>query len=167
MRQSESIIFLDETHPIDALEILANSEKWEFLRDQDDEISIIIKGSWREYALNLIWNSRRESLSIICSFEMSPPKKKLSKLYETLNLVNTDNTEGTFVYSLRENLMLYRNRLSLNDELIINSGELKIAINRTINIAEKFYPTFQITCWGDAMPKDAISVAFGEAAGYA
>ena len=167
MRQSESIIFLDETHPIDALEILANSEKWEFLRDKDDEISIIIKGSWREYALNLIWNSRRESLRTICSFEMSPPKKKLSKLYETLNLVNTDNTEGTFVYSLRENLMLYRNSLPLNDELIINSGELKIAINRTITIAEKFYPTFQITCWGDAMPKDAISVAFGEAAGYA
>ena len=167
MRQSESIIFLDETHPIDAVEILANSEKWEFLRDKDDEISIIIKGSWREYALNLIWNSRRESLRTICSFEMSPPKKKLSKLYETLNLVNTDNTEGTFVYSLRENLMLYRNSLPLNDELIINSGELKIAINRTITIAEKFYPTFQITCWGDAMPKDAISVAFGEAAGYA
>ena len=167
MRQSQSIIFLDETHPIDALEILANSEKWEFLRDKDDEISIIIKGSWREYALNLIWNSRRESLRTICSFEMSPPKKKLSKLYETLNLVNTDNTEGTFVYSLRENLMLYRNSLPLNDELIINSGELKIAINRTITIAEKFYPTFQITCWGDAMPKDAISVAFGEAAGYA
>ena len=167
MRQSESIIFLDETHPIDALEILANSEKWEFLRDKDDEISIIIKGSWREYVLNLIWNSRRESLRTICSFEMSPPKKKLSKLYETLNLVNTDNTEGTFVYSLRENLMLYRNSLPLNDELIINSGELKIAINRTITIAEKFYPTFQITCWGDAMPKDAISVAFGEAAGYA
>ena len=167
MRQSESIIFLDETHPIDALEILANSERWEFLRDKDDEISIIIRGSWREYSLNLIWNSRHESLRTICSFEMSPPKKKLSKLYETLNLVNTDNTEGTFVYSLRENLMLYRNSLPLNDELIINSGELKIAINHTITIAEKFYPTFQITCWGDAMPKDAISVAFGEAAGYA
>ena len=167
MRQSESIIFLDETHPIDALEILANSERWEFVRDKDDEISIIIKGSWREYALNLIWNSRRESLRTICSFEMSPPKKKLSKLYETLNLVNTDNTEGTFVYSPYEHLMLYRSSLFLNDELIITSGELKIAIIRTINIAEKFYPTFQITCWGDAMPKDAISVAFGEAAGYA
>ena len=167
MRQSESIIFLDETHPIDALEILANSEKWKFLRDKDDEISIIIKGSWREYALNSIWNSRHESLTTICSFEMSPPKKKLSKLYETLNLVNTDNTEGTFVYSPHENLMLYRNSMSLNGELIITSGELKVAIIRIINIAEKFYPTFQITCWGDAMPKDAISVAFGEAAGYA
>ena len=167
MRRSESIIFLDETHPIDALEILANSEKWEFLRDKDDEISLIIKGSWREYALTIIWNPRCESLQLLCSFEMSPPKKRLSKLYETLNLVNTDNTEGTFVYSTKENLMLYRNSLSLTDELVINSAELKVAINGSISIAEKFYPTFQITCWGDAMPKDAISVAFGEAAGYA
>jgi len=167
MRRSESIIFLDETHPIDALEILANSEKWEFLRDKDDEISLIIKGSWREYALTIIWDQRHDSLSILCSFEMSPPKKKLSKLYETLNLVNADNREGTFVYSSNENLMLYRNSLFLNDELIINSSELKIAIMATISIAEKFYPTFQITCWGDAMPKEAISVAFGEAAGYA
>ena len=91
MRRSESIIFLDETHPIDALEIVANSEKWEFLRDKDDEISLIIKGSWREYALTIIWDQRNDSLSILCSFEMAPPKKKLSKLYETLNLVNADN----------------------------------------------------------------------------
>ena len=167
MRGSESIIFLDETHPIDALEIVANSEKWEFLRDKEDEISLIIKGSWREYALTTIWDQRYESLRILCSFEMSPPKKKLSKLYETLNLVNTDNTEGTFVYSPYKNLMLYRNSMSLNDEIIITSGELKIAILGTISIAEKFYPTFQITCWGDAMPKEAISVAFGKAAGYA
>lgn len=167
MRRSESIIFLDETHPIDALEIAANSEKWEFLRDKDDEISLIVKGSWREYALTIIWDQRNDSLSILCSFEMAPPKKKLSKLYETLNLVNADNRDGTFVYSANENLMLYRNSLFLNDELIINSSELKIAIMATISIAEKFYPTFQITCWGDAMPKEAISVAFGEAAGYA
>ena len=167
MRRSESIIFLDETHPIDALEILANSEKWEFLRDRDDEISLIIKGNWREYALTLLWNPRIESLRIICSFEMSPPKKRLSKLYETLNLVNTDNTDGAFIYSPHENLMLYRNNISLTDELMIIPAELKIAINETISIAEKFYPTFQITCWGDAIPKDAISVAFGETAGFA
>ena len=167
MRRSESIIFLDETHPIDALEILANSEKWEFSRDKDDEISFIIEGSWREYALTINWDPRIDFLRILCSFEMTPPKKKLSKLYETLNLVNTDNTEGAFVYSPNESLMLYRNTLFLNDELIINSAELKGAIKATIRIAEKFYPTFQITCWGDALPNEAISVAFGEAAGYA
>jgi len=167
MRKEKSIIFLDETHPIDSLEILANSEKWEFLRDLDNEISLIMKGSWREYALTLTWDSRRDSLRVVCAFEMTPPKKKLSKLYETLNLVNTDNINGTFIYSSHENLMLYRNNVVIGDELLITSEELKVLINGTISIAEKFYPTFQITCWGDAMPKDAISVAFGEATGYA
>ena len=167
MRRSESIIFLDETHPIDALELLANSQKWEFIRERDEEISLFLKGSWREYALTIIWVSRYESLRIHCSFDISPPKKKLSKLYETLNLVNIDNKDGTFVYSPHENLMLYRNILSLNDKLIVTSHELRLAITETISVAEKFYPTFQITCWGDAMPKDAISVAFGETEGYA
>ena len=167
MRRSNSIIFLDETHPIDALEILANSEKWEFLRDQDNEISLIIKGSWREYSLTLTWNSRTGFLRMVCAFEMAPPKKKLSKLYETINLVNTDNLEGTFIYSTRENLMIYRNNVVIGDELFLTSEELKVWIKGAISIAEKFYPTFQITCWGDAMPKEAISVAFGEAAGYA
>jgi hypothetical protein len=49
----------------------------------------------------------------------------------------------------------------------MTAEELKFWVNNSIKIAEKFYPTFQITCWGDAMPKDAISVAFGEIAGYA
>ena len=167
MRREKSIIFLDETHPIDSLEILANTEKWEFIRNQDNEISLIMKGSWREYVLTLTLDPRSDSLRIVCAFEMTPPKKKLSKLYETLNLVNTDNMNGTFIYSSNENLMLYRNNVVIGDELLITSEELKVLVDATISIAEKFYPTFQITCWGDAMPKDAISVAFGEATGYA
>ena len=45
-----------------------------------NKIIEIIKGSWREYALTTIWDQRYESLRILCSFDMSPPKKKLSKL---------------------------------------------------------------------------------------
>ena len=167
MRRAESIIFLDETHPIDALEMLANSEEWEFSRDLDNEISLIIEGSWREYSLTLTWNPRFEKLRLVCSFEMTPPKNKLTKLFETLNLVNTENYYGTFIYSPAENLMLFRDHFSISDEHFVTYDNLKTEINAAITIAEKFYPTFQIACWGDALPKDAISVAFGKTAGYA
>ena len=36
-----------------------------------------------------------------------------------------------------------------------------------IETTEKFYPTFQKSCWGEVMPRDAISAAFGKIAGHA
>jgi hypothetical protein len=167
MRRAEAAIFLDEAHPIDVLEIIAYSESWDLSRDEENQITLKIKGSWREYALTIAWDTRKCSLRALCAFEMTPQKKKLSKLYETVNLVNTDNMDGTFIYSQDDNLMIYRNNLVIGEEFFMTAEELKFWVNNSIKISEKFYPTFQITCWGDAMPKDAISVAFGEIAGYA
>ena len=42
MTRATSIIFLDETHPIDALELIAHEENWEFARDDDNEIIVRI-----------------------------------------------------------------------------------------------------------------------------
>ena len=47
MARATSIIFLDETHPIDALELIAHEENWEFVRDEDNEIIVTIDGGWK------------------------------------------------------------------------------------------------------------------------
>ena len=167
MTRATSIIFLDETHPIDALELIAHEENWEFARDDDNEIIVSIDGGWKKYTVSAIWNESRKLFTTICTFEMMPPRKKLVKLYEIINLVNSSDVDGSFTYNSGEQLMNYNTNILFSEELIISNTELRDWIKSSVETTEKFYPTFQKSCWGDVMPKDAMSAAFGKIAGHA
>ena len=167
MTRATSIVFLDETHPIDALELIAHEEGWEFVRDEDNEIIVTIDGGWKKYTVTAVWNVSRNLFKTSCTFEMMPPRKKLVKLYETINLVNISDLDGSFTYDSVGQLMNYNTNILFSDELIISNVELKNWIKSSTETAEKFYPTFQKSCWGEVMPKDAMSAAFGEIAGHA
>ncbi|MDC3068030.1 YbjN domain-containing protein [Paracoccaceae bacterium] len=167
MARASSIIFLDESHPIDALELIANEEGWEFVRDKEDEITITMHGGWKQYSLIANFNAERNFLKTTCIFEMVPPHKKLSKLYETINLVNANEVDGSFTFIKDAGLMCYTVNMLISEEFFISNKELKDWLNGSFRTVEKFYPTFQKSCWGEVMPKDAISVAFGKIAGHA
>ena len=167
MTRATSIVFLDETHPIDALELIAHEENWEFARDDDNEIIVRIDGGWKKYTISASWNVSRNLFKTICTFEMMPPRKKLVKLYETINLVNISDVDGSFTYDNGEQLMKYNTNILFPDESIISTIELRDWIKFSIEITDKFYPTFQKSCWGEVMPKDAMSAAFGKIAGHA
>ena len=167
MTRATSIIFLDETHPIDALELIAHEENWEFVRDEDNEIIVTIDGSWKIYSVTARWDVSRNLFKTICSFEMMPPNKKLVKLYETINLVNGSDVDGAFTYDICQQIMNYHTNVLFSDELIISNTELRDWIKSSVETTEKFYPTFQKSCWGEVMPKDAMSAAFGKTAGHA
>ena len=167
MTRATSIVFLDETHPIDALELIAREENWEFVRDEDNEIIVTIDGGWKKYTITAVWNVSRNLFKTSCTFKMMPPRKKLVKLYETINLVNISDIDGSFTYDSVEQLMNYNTNILFSDELIISNTELRDWVKSSTETAEKFYPTFQKSCWGEVMPKDAMSAAFGEIAGHA
>ena len=167
MARATSIIFLDETHPIDALELIAHEEKWEFVRDEDNEIIVTIDGGWKIYSVTGRWDMSRNLFKTICSFEMMPPRKKLVKLYETINLVNGSDVDGAFTYDNGQQIMNYHTNILFSDELIISNTELRDWMKSSVETTEKFYPTFQKSCWGEVMPKDAMSAAFGKIAGHA
>ena len=88
----------EDGDPIDIVETLAEHYDWDFDRITEDQIAVAIEGRWRTYAVTLSWCSFDESLRIICSFEMSPPEKKITKLLETLNLANNKVWNGSFVW---------------------------------------------------------------------
>ena len=167
MTRATSIIFLDETHPIDALELIAHEENWEFVRDEDNEIIVTIDGGWKIYSVTGRWDVSRNLFKTICAFEMMPPRKKLVKLYETMNLVNGSDIDGAFTYDSGQQIMNYNTNILFSDELIISNTELRDWMKSSVETTEKFYPTFQKSCWGEVMPKDAMSAAFGKIAGHA
>lgn len=157
----------DDIHPIDLVENLAAHHAWEFERLEDDQIAMSVEGQWRTYALTLAWSGYDETLRLICSFEMEPPKEALPRLYEALNEINDQCWAGSFTYWEKERLMVYRYGLVLAGGQIASPEQIDTMINAAILSAERYYPAIQLVVWGERTAQEALQVAIAEAYGRA
>lgn len=167
MAQLEHYIHSDEIHPIDIVESVAAHHDWDFDRLADDQIAMQVEGQWRSYSLTLSWSPREEVLRLICTFDMDPPSRRLPALYDLLNLANDQVWDGNFVFWPEQRLMVWRYGLVLCGESLAAPEQIDRMISSAIVNSERYYPSFQLTCWGDASPVSALDMAMGEAYGRA
>ena len=163
----ERLFGSDDVDPIDIVETLAEHYDWDFDRITEDQIAIAIEGSWRTYGVTLSWSSFDETLRIICSFEMNPPKEKLSNLLETLNLANNKLWTGSFIFAEKQRLMIFRYGMNLAGGARASANQIDSIVETAILACEQFYPAFQLTCWGQETPEQSMLVAFDKIYGRA
>lgn len=165
MSLSEHLI--DGTHPIDIVETLAEDNDWEFDRVGEDQIAMAVEGQWRTYSITLAWSARDETLRMIASFELDPPADRTPELYEMVNLANDGCWTGAFSFWAEQKLMVYRYGLLLTGGQCASADQIDMIIATAVAAAERYYPAFQLVCWGDTKPEAAAKVAIAEAYGRA
>lgn len=154
-------------HPIDLVETLAETYAWEFDRIGENQISMLIEGQWRMHSVTLAWSQFEERLCLFSTFDIAPPENKLDVLYEALNLANDQCRIGGFTYWAKEKLINYRYVLILDGGAEASSEQINKMLKNAIDLSERFYPAFQVVCWGDRSPKSAMQIAIAEAIGHA
>ena len=164
MSLSEHLI---DGSPIDIVETLAEDNDWEFDRVGEDQIAMAVEGQWRTYSITLAWSPGEEVLRLICTFDMDPPAERLGALYEVLNLANDQVWDGGFTFWRPQKLMVWRYGLVLAGEAMAAPQQIDQMIRNAIENCERFYPCFQLACWGDATPAAAMDIAMSEAYGRA
>lgn len=167
MAQLDHFIHSDDIHPIDIVESVATHHAWDFDRLADDQIAMSVEGQWRSYSLTLAWSPRDSVLRLICTFDMDPPADRMGALYEVLNLANDAVWDGGFTFWAPQRLMVWRYGLVLAGDAIAGPEQIDQMIRSALEGCERFYPAFQLACWGDATPQAAIEVAMAEAYGRA
>lgn len=167
MSLSEDYASMEDLHPIDIVESLAEHHAWEFDRVTDDQIAMAVEGQWRTYSLTLAWCEQDETLRLICTFEMEPPEDKIHALYDVLNRCNDMVWTGAFTYWEEQKLMVWRYGLLLAGGQCANADQIDRLIGSAVGAAERFYPAFQLVAWGDRPPAEAMQVAIAEAYGRA
>ena len=167
MSVSESFLHTDDLHPIDIVETLAAHHDWDFDRVTDDQIAMAVEGQWRTYSITLAWSPYDETLRLICTFEMDPPEERVPALYDTLNRTNDMVWSGAFTYWREQRLMVWRYGLSLAGGQIAGAEQIDRMITEAVTSAERFYPAFQLVCWGNDSPERALEMAMGHAFGRA
>ena len=167
MSLSEDYAAMEDLHPIDIVETLAEHHAWEFDRVTDDQIAMAVEGQWRTYSLTLAWSPQDETLRLICTFEMEPPEEKIPALYDVLNRCNDMVWTGAFTWWAEQKLMVWRYGLVLAGEVLAGPEQINRMIGAAIEACERFYPAFQLACWGDAPAQAAMDVALSAAYGRA
>lgn len=160
--------FMDhDIHPIDIVEHIAASQDWTFERIAEDQISMAVHGQWRSYAVTLAWCEAEESLRLVCTFEMEPPKAQLPALYEVLNLINDQIWTGAFTYWAENKMMIYRYGLVLSGGQMAVADQIDTMVQAAVANAERFYPALQLVVWGGRSAPDALQIAIAETFGRA
>jgi hypothetical protein len=167
MANTEHYLNSTDIHPIDIVENLAEHREWVFDRIADDQIAMAVEGSWRTYSLTLAWSPFDETLRMICNFEMEPPEARLPELYDVLNRTNDRCWTGAFSLWRKEGLMVYRYGLVLAGGASASTEQIEQLLSTAVATCERYYPAFQLACWGGASPRDAMEIAIAEGYGRA
>lgn len=167
MSLTDSFIESTEIHPIDLVETLAAHLEWDFDRMGEDRIVLNIVGQWREYSVTLAWSARDEVLRLISTYDLAPPADRTGALYEALNLANDQLWEGNFTWWRDQQLMVWRYGLVLAGGQCAGPEQIEQMLGAAIAESERFYPAFQLACWGGETPAEAMGVAMAQAYGRA
>ena len=167
MALTEQDFTSDELHPIDIVEHLAEYRDWEFDRVADDQIAMAVEGQWRTYSVTLAWSPHDETLRMICTFEMEPPEDSHAAVYEVINRANDLCWAGAFTFWSAQKLMVWRYGLVLAGDNLAAPEQIDTMIRAAVLSAERFYPAFQLVCWGNEAPEKAMEIAMAEAYGRA
>ena len=159
--------YTEELHPIDIVEHIAEHHEWDFDRVADDQIAMAVEGQWRTYSITLAWSPQDETLRLICTFDMDPPKDRLPVLYEALNSANDMCWAGAFSYWIEQKLMVWRYGLIMSGGQMAQAEQIDTMIRAAVLSSERFYPAFQLVTWGQESAETSMSVAIAEAYGRA
>ncbi|MFY0692323.1 MAG: YbjN domain-containing protein [Paracoccaceae bacterium] len=167
MSNLEHYLETEDLHPIDLVETLAEHHEWDFDRIAEDQIAMAIEGQWRTYSITLAWSNYDETLRMVSTFEMEPPADRMPQLYEVLNRANDTCWTGAFSFWEEQKLMVYRYGLLLSGGAGAGADQIDRMLNAAVGASERFYPAFQLACWGDRTPEESMQVAIAEAYGRA
>lgn len=157
----------EDLHPIDIVETLAEERSWDFDRIADDQIAMAIDGVWRTYSVTLAWSAHDENLRLVCAFDLAPPARRRPALYKTMALANDRCWTGAFTLWPEQKLMVYRYSLNLSGGAQATSAQINDMVRAAVAASERFYPAFQLVCWGGETPENALGIAMTEAYGRA
>lgn len=167
MTAIEQDYYNSDVHPIDIVETLAEQCEWDFDRVGENQIAMAIEAQWRTYSLSLAWSQHDDMLRLVCTFELNPPEDRQKEFYRLLNIANDRIWGGSFTFWEEQKLVAFRYGLTLAGGAHATPEQVEAMVLSAVSLAERFYPAFQLVCWGNETAEAGAEVAIEEAYGTA
>lgn len=153
-------------NPIDLVEQIATRHDWSFDRASDDELTMVVGGTWTDYHVSLNWRGDLETLHIACAFEFKVPEARITEIYRLLGQINEQLWLGHFDFWKQEGLIMYRHGLMLNGA-VATTGQCDALLKAALEACEKYYQAFQYVVWAGKPSREALVSSMFETEGQA
>lgn len=173
MSRTETVMPLTESHderlehPVDTIERIAAVNEWSFERDEDDEISISVKGSWSDYHVAFTWLDDMEALHMACAFDLKIPDRRKPELLKYVAAINEQLWVGHFDLWSKEDVVMFRHALVLSGGLEPNPRQCEQMLHIATEACERHYQGFQFVVWAGKTAEEALAAVMFETVGEA
>ena len=154
-------------HPVDVVERLAHSNEWAFDREDEDEISISVDGTWASYHVAFTWLSDLESLHVACAFDLKVPDRRRTEVLALIALINEQLWIGHFDLWSTDAVIMFRQALVLTGGAAPNSQQCEATMANAVTACERYYQAFQFVVWAGKSAREALDGAMFETEGCA
>ena len=154
------------TNPIDLIERLSAAHDWSCDRTNDDELTLVIAGTWTDYHVSLNWRDDLEALHVACAFDFRVPENRLNEMYKLVAQINEQLWLGHFDVWIHEGLIMFRQGLMLNGALA-TPFQCEALLKAAFESCERYYQAFQFVVWAGKESKEALASTMFETEGRA
>ena len=154
------------TNPIDLVEQVAHRHNWAIDRTADDEVTLIVAGSWTDYHVSLNWREDLEALHLACAFDFKVPETRLTEVYRLIAQINEQLWLGHFDLWTQEGLIMFRQGLMLNGALA-TTHQCEALLRAALEACERYYQAFQFVVWAGKDSREALASTMFETEGQA
>ncbi|MEL7303649.1 MAG: YbjN domain-containing protein [Pseudomonadota bacterium] len=153
-------------NPVDLIEQMAHRHDWAAERTTDDELTLVIAGTWTDYHVSLNWREDLEALHIASAFDFKVPDYRQGEVYKLLAQINEQLWIGHFDLWATDGLIMFRHGLPLNGAEV-SVRQCEALMKAALEACERYYQAFQFVVWAGKESREALVSSMFETEGQA
>jgi hypothetical protein len=153
-------------NPIDLMEEVAGAHEWACERTAEDELTLVVAGSWADYNVSLNWREDLETLHLACAFDFKVPANRLPEIYKLVAQINEQLWVGHFDVWTEEGLIMFRQGLTLAGTFA-TPRQCEAMLRAALEGCERYYQAFQFVVWAGKESRQALASTMFETEGRA
>ncbi len=154
-------------NPVDQIERIASRNQWSFDREEEDEISVAVTGTFTEYNIAFTWLSDMEALHVACAFDLKVPQARRNDILTLMALINEQLWIGHFDIWPQDGVIMFRHAMLLSGGAALNASQCEAALTNAVAACERYYQAFQFVVWAGKTGREALETAILETKGEA
>ena len=154
------------SNPIDLVEQLSASHDWTCDRASNDELTLVVAGTWTDYHVSLNWRDDLQALHLACAFDFKVPANRLNEMYRLVAQINEQLWLGHFDLWTQEGLIMFRHALLLNGS-VATPAQCEAMLRAALEACERYYQAFQFVVWAGKESREALVSAMFDTEGQA
>ena len=154
-------------NPIDIVEDVIHSRKWNFSRSAEHELVAELVSHLCQYRLYFSWSKQIKAINFTVTFDIKFPETKSKQVYELLSRINEKLWIGHFDITSKNGIPAFRHTVLAPRGNQILYNQLEDLVDIAVYECEKYYPAFQLILFDDKPAQEALDLCIIETIGNA